>query len=543
MASFDADDGPTQLRLRGNEAYKNKEYDTAIELYSQVIAICEHDIAHNDRNSINSGNKCPETDIILALGNRSACYLAQRQWSQAATDARAAHQGAPENEKYCHRLVLSLREMAEEFRQIGEGNADEKGRIEAESALAEADAALSRSLQKNPNSSVLKALLSTNKVSNTNRARNTTLLSAMPKNYPKVQTRKETTNADLAATQGVFRSEDQYCSPCDPPPSSEQISRVGNIRRSAAASGEHGAIKPSAFLLETSPQAAYTDEQYLMLVHLKEFINKVQKGHIRTATQEHILSGYFKQLCNSKEQFFECLFPGTSSHTRQHLPQNLQELLLWPELVLDLTAIAIAAAKVLDGVRAKGAQRGDTMDKETRDMLIPQIAQEALARELGIVMKTMSKNMSRLAARDHLAIASPTAPQAMLDQLDDDVIEGLRDERWAVQAEYLGADWASLVCTDIMNFSKFEHMSDIFDNSSTSSSGESGAGSGAGAVNVRMPVRLAWLEKSYADYPALTEAMNKLTALPYEINNVSSKKETRLLCACPCSERGLVNIR
>jgi hypothetical protein len=62
------------------------------------------------------------------------------------------------------------------------------------------------------------------------------------------------------------------------------------------------------------------------------------------------------------QSFFELLFPGAPLEGRSSLPQNLQELLLWPELVLDLTAVAKAAAKVLAGVRARGAQGGTTSD-------------------------------------------------------------------------------------------------------------------------------------------------------------------------------------
>ena len=95
-----------------------------------------------------------------------------------------------------------------------------------------------------------------------------------------------------------------------------------------------------------------------MLLHVKDFVKNIQKGQLKNATQGHILSGLLAQLCKDKESFFELLFPGSSLEARKTFPQNLQELLLWPELVLDLTATARAAAKVLAGVEARGARSG-----------------------------------------------------------------------------------------------------------------------------------------------------------------------------------------
>jgi len=156
------------------------------------------------------------------------------------------------------------------------------------------------------------------------------------------------------------------------------------------------------------------------------------------------------------------------------------------------------------------------MDAATRDMLAPQIAQEALAREILSAVKKVGKDYSRVAAAVQLSVASHTAPQALLDQLDMDVIESLKGVGLGCQEEYLGPQWAALVGADLQNFAKFEHMSDVVEPGAAAGRGGSSGSNAADAVAV--PVRLAWLERGYEQYPALTEAMSKLLALPYEIN-------------------------
>jgi hypothetical protein len=79
-----------------------------------------------------------------------------------------------------------------------------------------------------------------------------------------------------------------FCSPCDPPPS-------------AAAAGELGKAAEGAMLLETAAQASYSDEEYMMLLHAKAFVQRIQRGQLKSATQQHILSGRLAQLCMGQE--------------------------------------------------------------------------------------------------------------------------------------------------------------------------------------------------------------------------------------------------
>jgi len=503
MASFDADEGPTELRLRGNASYKASEFETAIELYSQAVALHEHEHekaqAQTQTLGRDGGSAPYPADAYLSIGNRSACHLALSQWEAAAADARLAWEHCPTNDKYCFRLVTALRALAaEDAEQLG--------------AAEEAEAALAAGLQKIPASAALHKLKA-----------QTTDAGAGPPTKGKGKGKgkgegKSPIDKFYAAEQALF------CRPCDPPPSSR---------------GRHEeAPAQGALLVETAAQAAYSDDEYALLLHAKAFVKSIQLGRGRSAAQQHILSGRLQQMCSGPEAFYELLFPGSSPDARKAFPQNLQELLLWPELILDLTAVARAAAKVLAGVKARGALAGDVMDQATKDMLSPQIAQEALAREILAAVRKINKDYSRVAASTQLAVASETAPQALLDQLDSDVVAALHATGFAAQEEYLGPQWAALLGADLQNFAKYEHMSDVEEPGMEALLAAGGAGGGAGARaasgdTTLVPVRLAWLDRAYEQYPALTEAMSKLLALPYELNKKLSEAESTAAAQLP----------
>lgn len=245
--------------------------------------------------------------------------------------------------------------------------------------------------------------------------------------------------------------------------------------------------------------------------------------------QSHFLTGKFQQLCD-KEHFQRVLFPGFSKEALQSMPQNMRELLLWKELTLDLTKIARSAAKVLVSVKEKGKMSGDIMDSESEGTLTPQIAQEALAVELESAVRQLGKQVSKVMAKVQLALASPEAEQAQWDQLDDDVWPELLQfpRKLCVQEEYLGEDWSTLVLRDIVRFAGKEPMDDVpvpgdrgnRDPSKGTTIDISGTTS-ADDVEINLPsvpARTAWLENKYDSYPALTEAISKLQALPFELN-------------------------
>ena len=93
------------------------------------------------------------------------------------------------------------------------------------------------------------------------------------------------------------------------------------------------------------------------------------------------IAGKFAELCDPKK-FTQVLYPGAPPSVLETKPASLRDLLLVPELVVDVTAACRGAAQVLTNVLKRGAASGagETMDAQTRAILCPQIAQESLAR-------------------------------------------------------------------------------------------------------------------------------------------------------------------
>ena len=118
--AFDASDSPENLRLRGNDAYKAAQLETAVELYSRCLDTAGYSysgttpthaqmqIPIQTQTQRKAGAEgCP--DVVLALGNRAACHLTLKQFKQCAADASAALEMQPCNDKYHYRRVLALR--------------------------------------------------------------------------------------------------------------------------------------------------------------------------------------------------------------------------------------------------------------------------------------------------------------------------------------------------------------------------------------------------------------------------------------------------
>ena len=262
MASFDADEGPAELRLRGNLAYKAHDFEDAIELYSQAIALHAHGTSPSvPATASASGTASYPADTYLAIGNRAACHLALSQWGSAAADARLAWEHSPGNDKYCFRLVSALR-------ALGDGG-DVTARTDAEAVLA-------AGLLKTPASAALLKLQQQQGAEGAASGKGS-------KRGTKRSQKGGISPIDrfYAAAAG---GEDAFCGPCNPPPSD-------------GAQREMGAQTKGALLVETAAQASYSDEEYLMLLHAKAFVERIQQGQLKGATQEHILSGRLAQLC------------------------------------------------------------------------------------------------------------------------------------------------------------------------------------------------------------------------------------------------------
>lgn len=259
-----------------------------------------------------------------------------------------------------------------------------------------------------------------------------------------------------------------------------------------------------------------------MMRALRSTISTVTKeaDGARRIAGNHFLDGSFRKLCQP-ESFSELLFPGLSTGLRIHMPKNLKEVLEWDDLDIDLRAVARSASEVLENVKLKGTAKGEIMDAESEAVLLPQIAQEALANGIVRAVRNLGRRVSHMNAKTSQPIASPSAPQAHLDQLESTLLEELLSaSRAGVQRGYLGAEWSGLVLSDVERFVREEPMSAVDCNGGVVVQREVVA-STCSASDATSFGRIAWLDGSggWCDtYPALSETVTQLHALPFEIN-------------------------
>ena len=240
-----------------------------------------------------------------------------------------------------------------------------------------------------------------------------------------------------------------------------------------------------------------------------------ERSGLNQISQNHHLNGTFKQLCN-KSVFAEMLFPGTSAEILENLPKNLKEILEWEELQLDLTKIAKSATEVLQNIKNKGKAQGDIMDEVTENVLLPQIGQEALSKGIIEAVRKLSRRVSQMSAKISQAVALPTAPQAQLDQLDEEVVSSLFGEvKVGVQREFLGEEWTPLIRNDIVRYMRNEKMSVLNPDGAVKVEGK-----GSSVVPAHL-TRMCWIEPSKTlseNYAALAELITQVHALSFELN-------------------------
>ena len=256
-----------------------------------------------------------------------------------------------------------------------------------------------------------------------------------------------------------------------------------------------------------------------------------ERSGLNQISQNHHLNGTFKQLCN-KSLFAEMLFPGTSAEILENLPKNLKEILEWEELQLDLTKIAKSATEVLQNIKNKGKAQGDIMDEVTENVLLPQIGQEALSKGVIEAVRKLSRRVSQMSAKISQSVALPTAPQAQLDQLDEDAVSGLfGDVKVGVQREFLGDEWTPLIRNDIVRYMRNEKMSVLNPDGAVEVEGK-----GSSVVPAHL-TRMCWIEPSKTlseNYAALAELITQVHALPYELNCKLSLTMLRTVCSYLC---------
>jgi hypothetical protein len=266
-----------------------------------------------------------------------------------------------------------------------------------------------------------------------------------------------------------------------------------------------------------------------MMTYLRSLIKRiVSGGYGAEDVNNHMLQGVFKQLLDVST-FSELLFPGAPRSVVENLPRNLRELLCWDLLSLDLANIAKKSASIFEGIKSKGEKRGDLMDATTEAILVPQIVEEAFARDVVETVRNLGRKVSGLNAKVVLSLAVPSEVESAWDQLDDGLPASLANplEALAVQDEFLGGEWAALILADVRRFAAEEKMSLTSDGASAMFvpfAGDSGSAESKSKPDdsKKTVPTMAWIEIDCVEenYPALAQAIQQLHALPYEINGM-----------------------
>lgn len=401
-------------------------------------------------------------DNAIILGNRSACFLAVGLPDRAESDARLALSIEPTFIKCYFRLATALR---------------------ARSAIKEAIEVIDLGLMQDATSVALKnfKLVCMREIQQVHFSSENDGI-AMKKGFLHQRNRRSKGGSDNFATENVEEGHN------DSGPSSDPV-------------------------------------EHQMFVELKSLIKRILNGNFGSEDlNKHMLHGMFKQLMD-KDTFAEILFPGASEVVQRDLPMNLKDLLSWDILSLNLSKIACKAASIFNGIKSKGATRGDIMDSTTEAILIPQIVEEAMARDIVETVRNLSKRVSGLNAKVSLALAMPTEEEGSWDQIGLEVSNALGSVEGAlgVQNDFLGSEWSTLVLEDVMRFVADEKMAVMSNGSSILTCPRSDPNFNV-MSDCKVPdlnvSRMAWIEEDAISeqYPALGELLQQLHALPYEIN-------------------------
>ncbi|ETV79468.1 hypothetical protein H257_07469 [Aphanomyces astaci] len=232
---------------------------------------------------------------------------------------------------------------------------------------------------------------------------------------------------------------------------------------------------------------------------------------LESANQD-CLDGVFAKLTNETD-FRKVMYPGMTADDirNHHMPRTLKQLLEDPwyeqEMIDLMPKIQAKANSVLDNVKRKGATVGDVMDAATEAILRPQVLREAFGREVLTMLQRVATKKHAMLAQDASRIADPDAACALWDQLHEATLTSLlgadsAPRFFGVQDDFLGADFVPLVRSDVLRMHK---------------QGQLVRGDGC---HVRFLDISTDSNKSFADnFPALADLVEKLHALPHEINH------------------------
>ncbi|KAF1892060.1 hypothetical protein Lal_00036414 [Lupinus albus] len=124
----------SEAKSRGDDAFKRKDYTTAIDSYTQVKSF---DLLFDSRISFCSAIDLDPTDGTL-LSNRSLCWIKLGQAEHALADARACRALRPDWAKACYREGAALRNFDEAANAFYEGVQLDPENMELVNAFREA---------------------------------------------------------------------------------------------------------------------------------------------------------------------------------------------------------------------------------------------------------------------------------------------------------------------------------------------------------------------------------------------------------------------
>ncbi|KAJ8577770.1 hypothetical protein ON010_g1441 [Phytophthora cinnamomi] len=271
---------------------------------------------------------------------------------------------------------------------------------------------------------------------------------------------------------------------------------------------------------------------------LKKLLDGCNRRGVNSHGQSVVLDdGVFAKLL-SEDEFQRLIYPGIPKEQLAHAPRNLQTLLEDPwyeqELLAVMPKVQAKAASVLRNVKKRGAEQGDVMDPATERMLMPQVLQEAFGREVLAMVHRVNFQKHVKLANDAKLLADPNSDFATWDQLDDEFLDELLVEKSDVQGaavldEFMGDEWTQLLLNDVFRMAKNRLLMTTASNVDAK---HVLSRRSAGNQTETLPgAKLRFVEHKdcTAEYPALAELIEKLHALPYEINK--KRPDKARLCA------------
>jgi len=274
--------------------------------------------------------------------------------------------------------------------------------------------------------------------------------------------------------------------------------------------------------------------------YLQDLLNRLERGIVSDLDpRQKIIRGTLERL-SDKDSLRETLFPGLTAELARNrgLPHTISEVLRWngvgDRMRTSLVKMTAATRNVLDGVKARGKTQGQVMDQMTEHMLIPQIAQENFARSLVDTVGAVGKESSQI--KKHAL--KPAYPEVLVEKqgdafdptsfnmLDASTLTNMQLKGFDQQASYLGNEWNSLIYADVERFCRDEEVVTLPKSAKDLIKVESADGEAKSEDVSSDTAKMVWLQGRQdilSCYPALQEALETISCLPYEFNSKSSR--------------------